>query len=453
MMKVTIMGHAGLFIETPEQRILVDPILRDTPLASGSVEYAIPRILYLAKMPLPTLVVVTHGHLDHFDPESLRLVPHDIPLLAPDDEVMIAMLRNMGFNKVVVLRAWEQYSMRGVDVTATPSTSGIDELGWLFDTANCRFWHMSDADATIADGNRIGEERRVDLVSVKYQPTAQVQGQVFRNLGASFQKRPIIEWLEAACAAKPRLGFPYASGIAFFGTHAWNNRYAFPFRSDEIAALLNARLVGSGGHACTVEAGDIIDISESPSIATQSSPFIRRGLGHEPIWEPVEIGSLNDELPAAERQELKQRLDSLLPRILKTWLRLDNHGPLRFFVEFQVVWQLIVHLGNAQRLHYATSFAVPDCDLIFEPHPRANFFAHVRGKSLLAVLRGQAGAELLYASGDLRIYEKILVVRDGVFWAPPVQGWELYDHLPEPLTWYLRHFFRWDLLSARANPS
>src|SRR4051794_27267381 len=70
--RVTIMGHAGLFIEAGAERILVDPVLRTTPLASGSVVHTLKRSLDLTAMPRPTTVVVTHGHLDHFDPESLR---------------------------------------------------------------------------------------------------------------------------------------------------------------------------------------------------------------------------------------------------------------------------------------------------------------------------------------------------------------------------------------------
>src|SRR5205823_4266533 len=101
---------------------------------------------------------------------------------------------------------------------------------------------------------------------------------------------------------------------------------------------------------------------------------------------------------------------------------------------------------------YAVDFGSRPRSLVFGAHPGANYLAHVAGGSLLRVLRGDAGAELFHACGDLRLYEKILGVRDGTFWAPPEQGWALYDRLPEPLTWYLRHPGRWALEPAAPAP-
>ncbi|HET9955223.1 MAG TPA: hypothetical protein VFQ61_12000, partial [Polyangiaceae bacterium] len=85
-------------------------------------------------------------------------------------------------------------------------------------------------------------------------------------------------------------------------------------------------------------------------------------------------------------------------------------------------------------------------------HPYANFFAHVAGKGLLRRLNGEAQPEALYSCGDLRLFEKIIGVRDGRVYVPPVQGWELFECLPEPLTYFLRYPRKWgaDLEAAGA---
>src|SRR5581483_10155602 len=209
-MRVTLMGHAGLYIEAGEERILVDPILRNTPIASGTVVYAIKRALSLERMPPPTLIIVTHAHLDHFDPESLNTQSRSTPLVCPNDPELVRSLSELGFHPIA-LNPWDRHRGRGVEMMATPSAAGIDEVGFVFESEGRRFWHMTDAEPTIADGSKIAAGGITDLVSVKYQPTAQIQGQVFRNLGASFDTRPVVEWLEAACAAQPALAFPYAS--------------------------------------------------------------------------------------------------------------------------------------------------------------------------------------------------------------------------------------------------
>lgn len=38
----------------------------------------------------------------------------------------------------------------------------------------------------------------------------------------------------------------YASGMRYHGRYSWMNRFAFPFRAPEIAALLDERLAPQG---------------------------------------------------------------------------------------------------------------------------------------------------------------------------------------------------------------
>ena len=70
-MKITWLGQAGLLFETDETTILVDPYFSDSASA-----IAVPR-----KMPVspavweihPDLLLCTHAHIDHYDPET---IPH-----------------------------------------------------------------------------------------------------------------------------------------------------------------------------------------------------------------------------------------------------------------------------------------------------------------------------------------------------------------------------------------
>ncbi|MCQ2424706.1 MAG: MBL fold metallo-hydrolase [Lachnospiraceae bacterium] len=70
-MKITWLGQAGLLFETGEMKILVDPYLSD---AVGEKDPAKHR-----KVPVderffgvePDVIVLTHNHLDHTDPETL----------------------------------------------------------------------------------------------------------------------------------------------------------------------------------------------------------------------------------------------------------------------------------------------------------------------------------------------------------------------------------------------
>ena len=86
-MKITWLGQAGLYFETEGLRIVIDPYLSD------SVEKVNPRLLRrVAVDPSllgigPDIIVLTHDHLDHTDPETLGYyLTEDKPVtvLAPE---------------------------------------------------------------------------------------------------------------------------------------------------------------------------------------------------------------------------------------------------------------------------------------------------------------------------------------------------------------------------------
>lgn len=450
--KITIMGHAGLYVEAGAERILVDPLLRTTPLASGTVVHSYTRALTLDAMPAPTLGVITHGHLDHFDPESLRKLDKKLPLVVPNDPAMQHALRELGFEKLIVLEPWQTHRADGVTLTATPSHAEIDEWGVLFEAAGARFLHHADAEPSLEDAQRIRRQwGEVDVTSVKFQPASPGHG-VLRGLGPYFDKRQVAEWLECALEVGAQLAFPYASGVKFDGRHAWLNDYAFPFRGEEVAALLSARLAASNPdrdaearrRAECVRPGDVIEFTpRAARLFPQASPFVRHvadGSG-EPVWRPLDASTLAGVASAEEREELSERLEAFLRDELAPWIakRRDDAGsPIQSYVKYSVVYQLSVHTGAGEALNYAIDFR-GKLSLTAEKHPEANYFAHLSGQSLLSVLRGEAGPELFYMSGDVRLYEKILWVEDDKFGMPVPRGWDLFERLPEPLTHYLRH--------------
>ena len=86
-MKITWLGQAGLLFETNGKRILVDPYLSDSVKAVNPKNYRrVPVDERFLKI-VPDVLIITHNHLDHLDPETL---PHYLKedasflVLAPD---------------------------------------------------------------------------------------------------------------------------------------------------------------------------------------------------------------------------------------------------------------------------------------------------------------------------------------------------------------------------------
>jgi L-ascorbate metabolism protein UlaG (beta-lactamase superfamily) len=445
--RITALGHASVLVEAAGRRVLVDPIFADH-IASGSVGWMPPRRVDPAALGPVDAVVLTHGHLDHFHGASVATVARNTGalLVVPDDDWLLDECRRLALGETTILRPWDRLEIGGLELVATPSSFPVPELGLLFGGDGVRYWHMSDTIVDRGVGEELRAGGRVDVVAARYQPGNVLAGYQ-RNLGASHDEREaVVELLEAACAVEPRLVFPYFWGVTYLGEHAWANRWTAPFTAVEIAGLLERRL--GPGRAAVVEPGDVVTVDggvdravdRGPSVARQAAPFVATVPGPPPMaWEPVDLSTLPG-VPAADRAELARRFEAWFASTAGPWLRLAlGHpgSPVQRFVEWGVVWQVVVHAGDGERLVYSADFRADPPTFAAAPHPLANYVVHLSGSALWQVLTGRAGSELFWMSGAARFHEKILRV-DGRFEVPPARGFELWEQLPEPVTLCLR---------------
>lgn len=86
-MEITWIGQAGLLIETKGKKILVDPYLSDSVVRVNPRNYRRQPINNAFLEMQPDILICTHNHLDHLDPET---VPHylnreqSVLILSPD---------------------------------------------------------------------------------------------------------------------------------------------------------------------------------------------------------------------------------------------------------------------------------------------------------------------------------------------------------------------------------
>jgi L-ascorbate metabolism protein UlaG (beta-lactamase superfamily) len=109
--KITLVRHATLLLETSHGRVLVDPMLRaaaTTPAIENTPNQT-PNPLVELPVP-PTLVVggvdlciVTHLHSDHFDDAADEVLPRDVPILTQPESADALAAR--GFTNVSVEHA------------------------------------------------------------------------------------------------------------------------------------------------------------------------------------------------------------------------------------------------------------------------------------------------------------------------------------------------------------
>ena len=122
--RLTYLGHSTVLIELNGVRMLTDPVLRSR--VAHLERRAAPVDMRAAER--PDVVLISHMHLDHFDPGSLRLVDRHAVLLVPPGAGKAA--AKLGFSEVVELGAGKTFAVNGAVVTATPAEHGTGRWPW-----------------------------------------------------------------------------------------------------------------------------------------------------------------------------------------------------------------------------------------------------------------------------------------------------------------------------------
>lgn len=139
-MRITVVRHATLLMETSLGRILVDPMLRSAGTTPPIENTPNPVRNPLVELPLPAedvvrgvdLCIVTHVHSDHFDDAADALLPCDLPILTQPESAEV--LRARGFTNVAT--SHPQVAMtRGQHGTGEIGEAMGPVSGWVVDGA------------------------------------------------------------------------------------------------------------------------------------------------------------------------------------------------------------------------------------------------------------------------------------------------------------------------------
>lgn len=120
-MKLTYIRWSMTLIETQGLTLVTDPVFR----LLGRTQA--PRAYTLDRLPRPDLVFVSHTHLDHFEPSTLKRLPPSTPVWMPADQVSRA--DGLGLRGLRGVRAWESETFGSLRLTPVPAVHGASELG------------------------------------------------------------------------------------------------------------------------------------------------------------------------------------------------------------------------------------------------------------------------------------------------------------------------------------
>lgn len=146
-MKATFLGQAGLLFEKDGLKIMIDPYLSNSVVKINPKNYrrvAVDESFFEIK---PDVMIFTHNHLDHYDPETVKhfiTLDSNITVLAPKsvwDEVR----KYGGNNNYVLFNRHTSWTEREIEFTAVKAEhSDITPIGLIIDDGKKKYYITGD---------------------------------------------------------------------------------------------------------------------------------------------------------------------------------------------------------------------------------------------------------------------------------------------------------------------
>ena len=119
---VMFLGHSSFLLQFGDRNVLVDPVFANRLVVLRRQRR--PGVV-VADLPRIDLVLITHAHMDHLNRPTLRKLAKANGNCEPPVIVLPHncgdLVHGMGFSEVRTLRWWEETTVAGLRVTATPA--------------------------------------------------------------------------------------------------------------------------------------------------------------------------------------------------------------------------------------------------------------------------------------------------------------------------------------------
>ncbi|MBE5755044.1 MAG: MBL fold metallo-hydrolase [Clostridiales bacterium] len=146
-MKITWLGQAGLLFEKNGVKIMIDPYLSNSVEKINPKNYRRVPVLESLFDIQPDIMIFTHNHLDHYDPETVKNFITDktsVTVLAPSS-VWTEVRKIGGNNNFVQFNRYTEWTEKGIKFSAVKAEhSDITPIGVIIDDGEKKYYITGD---------------------------------------------------------------------------------------------------------------------------------------------------------------------------------------------------------------------------------------------------------------------------------------------------------------------
>jgi hypothetical protein len=420
-MKIHMIGHASLLVETQDARVLMDPVLWD-PFCEGLNETCPKREVFPERLPEFDFLVISHQHLDHFDLRSLAYLPKHVDVLIPPDPLIKSTLQELGYRNVYALNDFQKVKIGSTILMPTRSEIPVPEFGMVFADPSGVFWNTVDtyfAPPTIRTVQ--SHFPQIDFLLSTWHISLEVKYQL--NQSISFPFALYGELLRLIQLISPEAIAPGAQGWKYINEAAWQNRVVFPVTRERFCHDVAQVLPDIRDRIYVLNPGDTFTLDQGTyHLEVGGCEYARMVEDDRDQIEfsPVTVGSaLRDANPANENvAQMHQVISQEMSVAFSDFIQENLQTLFASHCQWQVVYQLEVVFPDGQRT-WQIDFSQADVRAIEKRNPLANFFTYITASSLYALIQKRRDWDYLFCSGEYRQFHKVYQVSSAGLSIPP----------------------------------
>jgi hypothetical protein len=410
-MKIDMIGHASIFVETQDCRFLMDPVLWD-PHQEGLFDVCPKREVLLNKLPDFEVLIISHKHLDHFDIRSLAHLPKNVEVIIPKDSLIERSLKKLGYRKIYPLGDFRELNIGATKLFTTRSENRVPEFGIIFSDESGVFWNCVDTAIESSTIKKVLEMyRQIDFLLATWQPMLESNYQ--SNQSLVFPYYGYGQQLYNISLINPQAVAPGANAFRYIDGGEWLNKIVFPVTREQFCHDVL--------QACPHLQDNIFPFNPGDRLEFYQSQFNYQSQGCEYVkivednresvdFSPVNLTKLVDLNPRGyDCQIMEETLQLTISIDLHNYLQENLYNLFQEYQFWQVIYQLeIVFPEKSEKWFF--DFANPQAGIQKGRHPRANLFTYITASGLYGILQNDNGWDYVGLGGYHRSFNKIYQV-------------------------------------------
>ncbi|MGV7220737.1 MAG: MBL fold metallo-hydrolase [Nitrospinales bacterium] len=464
MLKVTLVGHASLLIQSNETTILTDPVWFD--FLWEEINVLCPSIeLQKDKVPPIDVLILSHRHQDHFDVRTLAFIvgeksplKPDATILAPDDGILLDVLKELEFQNVQIMADFKAVQVGDITITPTASLNQSStskdyypEHGLLFSDNDVLVWNQVDS---IVSPDIIQYMRdnypRPDLVHSRFLPL--IEGNFSYNKPCNLPFEEYCSFLNIMKTLAPKFVVPGSAAFRYRDEMNFLNQYSFPTTQEQFLRDLSA--FWPEAKSSKFLNGDVAHVtSEGVRVEKQGSDFVRilEDDEHLVAFKPImEVPRMQTRTSGSE--EYKLEMDAVRGFIENDLInRIEKSEMLEAWQYWQVVYQLEI-FGQTGSEVWHIDFGQKDLKIQKGEPGKTNLYEGIASSELHALIENRRPWDYVTLCGNYRTFNNIYRVTEGSFEFNPSEKMNcVFEPLMEAFPWdhdmdrekYMKDVRRW----------